>query len=90
MSNMNYTHPKGKGAGKYNGMKKAGDWEGKTVRATRQVRNNGGNGVMPGTIGKVESVYAGLRVTFNKCKHCGSVLHVSNLDYHSVELAEAE
>jgi hypothetical protein len=82
-----YTHAKGKGAGKYNGMAKAGDWEGKRIRATRQIRNGGGQGVTPGMKGEVRSAHRQLNVTFDVCEHCGTVMHVSRLNYFDIELA---
>ena len=83
-----YTHKKGKGAGKYNGMERAGDWEGKNICAARQIRNGGGQGVMPGMKGKVTSAHRGLNVTFDICDHCGTVMHVSKLNYSDIELME--
>lgn len=83
-----YTHEKGKGAGKYNGMKRAGDWEDKSIRATHQIQNIGGQGVMPGMTGKVTSAHRGLNVTFDVCEHCGTVMHVSRLNYSDIELVE--
>ena len=83
-----YTHEKGKGTGKYNGMKKAGDWVDKSIRAARQIRNNGGQGVMPGMTGTVTSAHRGLNVTFDVCSHCRTVMHVSRLSYSDVELVE--
>ena len=81
-----YTHPKGKGFGKYNGMAKAGDWENKRIRACRKINNCVGQGVNPGMRGTVSGVYAGLSVTFDVCGHCGTVMYVAKLAYSSVEL----
>ena len=83
-----YTHVKGKGAGKYNGMQRAGDWVGKRVRATHQLRNGGGQGVMPGMTGEVNGARGGLNVTFDVCDHCGTVMHVRNLNDSDVVLTE--
>lgn len=85
---QHYTHEKGKGAGKYNGMKRAGDWVDKSIRATRQIRNGGGQGVMPGMKGKVTSSHRGPNVTFDVCGHCGTVMHVRRLHYSDIELVE--
>ena len=82
-----YSHPGGKGAGKYNGMKKASDWKGCRVKAVRDIRNRGGDAVKAGAVGEVSNAYSGLRVTFEKCVHCGTVLHVTHLSYTDVELA---
>jgi len=73
---------------KYNGMKHAADWLGKRVRAVRTLRNCGGQGVTPGMLGTVRGVYAGLDITFDVCKHCGTVIYVARVGYHDVELAE--
>ena len=83
-----YTHPKGKGSGKYNGMALASDWKGMRVRATHDFRNGAGQGVTPGMEGVVTGVYAGLDVTFDVCKHCGTVTYVSKVSYSLVELIE--
>lgn len=83
-----YSHPKGKGSGQYNGMQKAGDWVGKRIIAACQLRNGGGQGVAPGMQGIVTGTYRGLSVTFDVCKHCGTVMHVSKLHYTDVELFE--
>ena len=85
---MGYTHSKGKGAGKYNGMKFADDWKGKRVKAVRQINNGAGEGVSPGTLGTVNHVYAGLSITFDVCTHCGTIARVTNVEYFDVELAE--
>jgi hypothetical protein len=85
---MSYTHSKGKGAGKYNGMQKAADWDGKRVKAVRQVINGGGYGAAPGTLGTVRGIYAGLDITFDVCTHCGTVTHIGKVGYFDVELAE--
>lgn len=82
-----YTHKKGKGAGKYNGMNKSSDWVGKRIKATRAIQNTGGRGVTAGMIGTVDSAHRGLYVTFDLCKHCGSVLHIRCLEYSAIELA---
>lgn len=71
---------------KYNGMQKAAEWEGKRVKAVHQLRNGGGQGVTPGMLGTVKGVYAGLNITFDVCSHCGTVMHVSRVGYHDVEL----
>lgn len=85
---MSYTHAKGKGAGKYNGMQKAADWNGKRVKAVRPVRNGGGQGATPGMLGTVRGVYAGLDITFDVCTHCGTVTYIGKVDYFDVELAD--
>lgn len=85
-----YTHPKGKGAGKYNGMLLASDWEGQRVRASRFIRNNAGQSVTPGMTGVVQKASKGLTITFDACNHCGTVLHVSYVNYMDVEVDEAE
>ncbi len=85
---MNYTSAKGKGAGKYNGMQKATDWEGKRVRAVRAIHNGAGYGVTPGMLGTVERAYAGLNITFDVCTHCGTVTHINKVGYFDIELAD--
>ena len=75
-----YTHEKGKGAGKYNGMKRSGDWVGKKIVSARKIQNNGGTGVMAMTLGVVNSAHNGINATFVMCPHCGTVLHVTKLD----------
>ncbi len=81
-----YTHSKGKGHGKYNGMARANDWVGRRVKSTRQIRNNGGDGVMEGTEGTVTGLSRGVAVTFDMCEHCGTVLSVTRLSYTDIEL----
>lgn len=83
-----YTHPKGKGAGHYNGMLKASDWEDKSVLSTRIITNEVGDAVPQNTKGFVKHAHAGLTVTFEGCPHCGTVLHVNRLEYSAVELIE--
>lgn len=85
-----YTHPKGKGAGKFNGMAKAGDWENKRVYALRPIRNRGGKAVTPGMAGTVTGAYAGLNVTFDICEHCGTKTHISRVNYDAVGLEQPE
>jgi len=85
---MKYTHLKGKGAGTYNGMQKAADWDGQRIKAVRPVQNGGGQGAAPGTLGTVRGVYAGLEITFDGCTHCGTVTHIGKVSYFDVELAE--
>jgi hypothetical protein len=85
---MTYTLPRGKGTGKYNGMKRAADWVGLRVQATRDIENNRGDAVMTGMQGKVTSAFKGLSVTFDVCKHCGTKTHVVKLEYTAVELVE--
>ena len=83
-----YTHPKGKGAGKYNGMALAADWDRKRVRAVRPIRNGAGDSVQPGTEGVVTGAYNGLSITFDVCKHCGTVCRIAKTSYSDVELVE--
>lgn len=83
---MNYTHPKGKGAGKYNGMKRASDWAGQRIRAACDIANQGGQAVKAGTTGRVSHANHGLSVVFDGCQHCGTVLNVRQLEYSAVEL----
>lgn len=85
---MKYTHKKGKGAGNYNGMAKAADWEGRRVKAVRQINNGAGQGASRGTLGTVETVYAGLNIRFDVCTHCGTVTHIKKVGYFDVELVE--
>ncbi|GAB0154702.1 hypothetical protein [Marinobacterium sp. BA1] len=87
---MNYTHAKGKGHGKYNGMKRAADWVGHQVKATRQIETNGGNAVSSGMQGEVTGAFSGLNVTFDVCNCCGTKTHVTKLDYEAVELCASE
>jgi hypothetical protein len=84
-----YTLAKGKGFGKYNGMRFAFNWDGANVRALRDIRNKGGESVKKGTTGIVTGISGrgGLIVTFDKCLDCGTVLYVRGLDYYALELA---
>lgn len=85
-----YTHKKGEGEGKYNGMARAGDWEGKRVVARRTIRNGAGKTVRHGMRGVVTSAHRGLHVTFDVCHHCGTVMHVTGLNYFDVRLSQDE
>jgi hypothetical protein len=71
---------------KYNGFQKASEWLGKRVYAVRQINNSGGYGVSRGMCGTVKDVYAGLSISFDVCRHCGTVTHVSRVGYHDVAL----
>lgn len=71
---------------KYNGMKRAGDWEGKKIRTTRDLSN--GIGSWPkGTLAIVRSVGPKLRLQSQSCSCCGVKLNMSKVDYYDVELA---
>jgi len=86
--NQIYTGKKGLGHGKYNGMARVGDWVGLKIKSSRVISNNGGDCAPAGTSGVVNSAQRLLSVTFDKCCHCGTVLHVNDLDYYSIELFE--
>jgi hypothetical protein len=81
-----YTHPKGKGAGKYNGMKLASDWSGARIQASRQIRTNGGECVTVGMMGTVTGTHNKLNIAFDVCQHCGTVTHVRQIEYSAIEL----
>ena len=75
---------------KYNGFKKASEWEGRRVESVRCFRNGAGQGVKPGMRGIVTGVYSGLDITFDVCHHCGTVMHVSRVSYFDVKAVEDE
>lgn len=75
-------------AGKYNGMKRAGDWEGKRVRLVRELRN-GWVTLPAGYIGTITVQSRGsLSFVGQPCSCCGVKPHMSKIGYFDVELAE--
>ena len=71
---------------KYNGMRRAGDWVGKTARINREASNGWGT-IPSGTIGEIVSQSnTGLTFESLKCRCCGARMTISRLPYDAVEL----
>ena len=64
--------------------------KGRRVRARVQLINRGGDSVMAGTLGVITDKYQSLRITFDKCKHCGTVLHIKGVRPEEIELLPLE
>lgn len=71
---------------KYNGMKRAGDWVGKSVELVREIGN--GNSLLPaGYVGKVISQSSnGLAFEGEPCGCCKVKPRLTRLGYFSVRL----
>jgi len=75
-------------AGKYNGMKRAGDWRGKQVKTVRKL-SNGWCQIPAGTSGHITSSGRnGLHFHSDPCPCCGIVSKISALDYCDVKLLD--